>query len=101
MATVLISRENDRKKNELTQLRHEVEEACTQKAFFKSREQLIRLENILRHYSTLYELEDRYFDMLFYMKQKIFSLNETKGVQESMLDLLKSLEIDIKYLSKM
>lgn len=101
MATVLISRENDIIRQELRALCREVHEACIQKASFKSREQLIRFENVLRHYATLYDLDDEYFDQLFCMKQKLFSSTEITSIQKTMLEQLRELEIDIKYLSKM
>lgn len=99
--TAVIERENKIIRSELDNLKSEVKQACEVKASFKAREQLIRFENVLRFYSNIYDLDDNYEKEVFEMKLKVFRHNGLEDVQNCMLGELRSLALDVKYLSKM
>ncbi len=99
--TAVIERENKIIRSELDNLKSEVEQACAVKASFKAREQLIRFENVLRFYSSIYDLGNSYQKAIFEMKLRIFRHKELENVQNDMLEEIRSLALDVKYLSKM
>ena len=99
--TVSTERENLLIQSELEKLELEVEQSCAMKTSFKAREQLLRFENVFRYYSNVYDLDDNYEKEIFEMKLKLFRQNELHDIQFCMLEELRSLAMDIKYLSKM
>jgi len=94
-----VIKQNETTISELYDLRYEVHEACTEKSSFMLREQVIRFENILRFYSSKYELNNRYENAVKEMKLMLFRQIDYARVQKRLLEELRRLTLDVNYLS--
>ena len=89
----------DRTIADLYDLRYEVEEAFINKDSFLAREQVIRFENICRHFQNKLNLNQRYSEAIGEMKLMVFKQKNILFVQKRLLEEVRRFILDVHYLS--